>query len=75
MKKLYTCCLLLLVSIQSAWSSETVSSEPTGTKMVTEVTQFDNAIQIGNFKGWSISLENDVETDTCLLYTSDAADE
>lgn len=64
MKKLYTYCLLLLVSMQSAWSTEAVSSEPTGTKMVTEVTQFDNAIQIGNFKGWSISLENDVETDT-----------
>ena len=57
MKKLYTCCLLWSLCLQSVWSSENDLGE------ISEIDGLDMGIQIGSFKGWGVYLDNQIETD------------
>lgn len=57
MKKLYACCVLLLICLQPAWSLGSNISP------IIEVDQIDDQIQVGSFQGWDIYLDNQVETD------------
>ena len=57
MKKLYECCILWMICLQSAWSIESNLSQ------ISEVEKNDNQIQAGSFQGWSIYLDNQIETD------------
>ncbi len=57
MKKLYACCILWIICLQSAWSIESNLSQ------IIEVDKVDNQIQAGSFQGWGIYLDNQIETD------------
>ena len=58
MKYIYACCILWMMCTQAAWSLDTTAN------IVNEIDKLETNLQIGNYKGWEIYLDSDVETDS-----------